>query len=69
VSVRANTDPRFYAGWGVPALIDKIIWLQKALAEQQQAVSDAYANGRKLGYEQGKSDGWDEAMKEARHGL
>lgn len=62
MNVHSNTDPRFYDGWDREQLLAKIFELQKMLKSQQESVNDAYRNGRKLGYEQGWSDGYNEVQ-------
>lgn len=68
MSVHADTSPLFYLDWGRAALVNRIIRLQKVLNEQQRAVDWLH---KELHEQQqaAYSKGWDEAMKEARHGL
>ena len=71
MSVHADTSPLFYLDWGRAALVNRIIRLQKVLNEQQRAVNWLHKalNEERQAVRLAYSQGWDEAMKEARHGL
>lgn len=45
-------------------LLDRHDWAVEALKTQQKLNNDAYENGRKLGYELGRADGYDAALRE-----